>query len=306
MFGEYTNMKAETNIYKTLLHEKIDHFIYAFKHASRELFFDKEKGQLIHAGEFGRLREVVSKNFIRYAIPRRLDIGTGFVINHAGDVSTQADLIVYDRNETPLVQDSENQYFYPVETVCAVGEIKSVLKKDQFIKAINKLAKIKKLRERILEIDSPIIRTNSQRPFQTKFDPIINDSDRMFTFLICERFDFDLKNIVNELNSMYENVIEPRNKHNMVLSIDDGLLLYMFPGQLATGTVKHIPVPVVNSPEFQVQKNVFLARAEENMNYHLQTFCTYLFARTQSISILLPDLSHYLGVVNKSSFQIEG
>jgi hypothetical protein len=299
-------MKTETNIYKTLLYEKIDHFIYSFKHASRELFFNEEKGRLIHAGEFGRLREVVSKGFIRHAIARRLDIGTGFVMNHAGDVSTQVDLIVYDKNETPLVQDSENQYFYPVETVCAIGEVKSVLGKSEFIKAINKLAKIKTLRERIFEIDTQIIRTNPQRSLPSKFDPITNDSDRMFTFMICERFDFDLKNIVNDINSMYESDIEPRNKHNMVLSIDDGLLLYIFPGKSAPGTVKHLPVPVVNNPEFQVQKNVFLARTEENIHHHLQTFCTYLFARTQSISILSPDLSHYLGVANKGSFQIEG
>ena len=54
--------------------------------------------KLIHAGEFGRLREVVSKDFVRFAIPRRLDIGTGFIMNHIGDVSTQADLVVYDKN----------------------------------------------------------------------------------------------------------------------------------------------------------------------------------------------------------------
>jgi hypothetical protein len=298
-------MKTENNIYKTLLYEKIDHFIYSFKQASRELFFDKEKSRLIHAGEFGRLREGVSKNFIRFAVPRRLDIGTGFVMNHVGDVSTQVDLIVYDKIETPLVQDSENQCFYPVETACAVGEIKSVLKKDDFKIAINKLAKIKELRERISETDTRIIRTNPQRPIQSKFDPIINDSDRLFTFMICERFDFDIKKLVNELNSLYESDIEPRNKHNMVLSIDDGLLLYMFPGHTSVGTVKHKPVPVINNPEFQVQKNVFLARTEENPNYHLQTFCTYLFSRTQSISILSPDLSHYLGVAEKGAFIIE-
>lgn len=299
-------MKTENNIYKILLYEKIDHFMYSYKQASRELFFNKEERRLIHAGEFGCLREVVSKSFIRYAIPRRLEIGTGFLMNHAGDVSTQIDLIVYDKNETPLVQDSENQYFYPVETVCAAGEIKSVLRKDEFIKAINKLAKIKELRERISETDTQIIRTNSQRPFQSKFDPIINDSDRMFTFMICERFDFDIKTLVNELNSLYESDIAHRNKHNMILSIDDGLLLYMFPGHTGVGTVKHMPVPVANNPEFQVQKNVFLARTKENPNYHLQTFCTYLFSRTQSISILSPDLSHYLGVANKGTFYIEG
>ena len=87
-------MKAKNNIYKTLLFEKIDHFIYSYKEASRELFFDAEKGRLIHAGEFGRLREVVSKDFIRFTIAKRLDIGTGFIMNHTGEISTQVDLVV--------------------------------------------------------------------------------------------------------------------------------------------------------------------------------------------------------------------
>lgn len=257
-------MTTKNNIYKTLLYEKIDHFIYSYKKASRELFFDEKKARLIHTGEFGRLREVVSKDFIRFAIARRLDIGTGFIMNHTGDISTQVDLVVYDKNETPLVQDSEKQYFYPVETVCAAGEIKSVLNKSEFQKAINKLARIKEIRERIAETDTKIIRTNPQRPLPANFDPENNDSDRMFTFLICERLDFKTNNITNELNDLYENDIEPRNKHNMILSIDDGLLLYVFPEHNDAGVVKHLPVPVVNNPIFQVQKNVFLARSEEN------------------------------------------
>ena len=298
-------MATTKNIYKTLLGEKIDHFIYSFKEASRELFFDEDKERLIHAGEFGRLREVVSKGFIRFTIPRRLDIGTGFIMNHIGDVSTQVDLIVYDKNETPLVQDSEKQFFYPVETVCAAGEIKSVLSKNDFKKAINKLARIKEIKERIAKTNTEIIRTNPQRPLPTKFDPENNDSDRMLTFLICERFDFNSSNLTNELNALYESDIEPRNKHNMILSIDDGLLIYTYPEDTEAGVVKHSPVPVVNNPKFQVQKNVFLARTEENPYLHFQIFCTYLFSRTQSISILSPDLSHYLGRSNKGTFQVE-
>ena len=162
------------------------------------------------------------------------------------------------------------------------------------------------MRERITEINSQIIRTNPQRLLPAKFDPINNDTDRMFTFLICERFDFDTKNLTNELNSFYNSDIEPINKHNMILSIDDGLLLYIFPEHTDAGTLKHMPVPVVNKPKFQVQKNVFLARSEENPYHHFQTFCTYLFSRTQSISILSPDLAHYLGLSEKGTFQVEG
>ena len=300
-------MTTKHNIYNALLEEKIDHFIYSFKEASRELFFDEAKARLIHAGEFGRLREVVSKDFVRSSIPRRLDIGTGFIMNHIGEVSTQVDLVVYDRNETPLIQDSEKQYFYPVETVCAAGEIKSVLSKSDFKKAINKLARIKKIRERITEDENfnpEIIRSYPQRLLPARFDPEKNDSDRMFTFLICERFDFDLKNITNELNTLYESDIEPRNKHNLILSIDDGLLLYSFPEYTGPGN-KTSPVPAVYNPMLQVQKSFFLGRYDKDPYQHFKIFCTYLFSRTKSISILSPDLAYYLGNCTEHLYQVE-
>ncbi len=298
-------MATENNIYHALLEEKIEHFIYSFKKVSRELFFSEEKNRLIHTGEFGRLREVVSKDFVQFIIARRLDIGTGFLLNHTGEVSTQVDLVIYDKNETPLVQDSEKQFFYPVETVCAVGEIKSVLDKTGFKIAINKLARTKEIRERIKETDTQIIKTNNpQRSLPATFDPELYGSDSMFTFLICERFDFDYKNITNELNALYEEDIEPRNKHNLILSIEDGLLLYNYPGHTGPG-VKFSPVPAFHRPTFQMQKNVFLAPSDKNPYHHFKMFCNYLFYGTKSVSILSPDFTHYLGRVNKGDYQIE-
>src|SRR5689334_11795896 len=105
------------NIFETLLTEQFERFKTAFSDTSRKLFYDQKSGTLIHPGEFGTYREGVAKDFLRFFIPDRLSIGQGFVINSYNDVSAQCDLIVFDRNSTPLVQASERQRFFPVETV---------------------------------------------------------------------------------------------------------------------------------------------------------------------------------------------
>lgn len=300
-------MAATSNIFQTLLDEKINHFIYSFKEASRELFYDKEIERLRHAGEFGRLREMTSKDFIRFITPSRLDIGTGFVINHAGDVSSQVDLVIYDRNETPLIQDSERQYFYPAETVCAIGEVKSILTKDQFKVAINKLARIKKIRERITETDTAIVKSNPERPLPTKFDPVRFDNDRFLSFLICEKLDFDFLKLTDQVNSLYESDIEQRNKHNLILSIQDGLLLYnaspYLHGELG---ITFSPVSVIFKPDQIALKNLFVVPSEEKPFLHFKLFSSLFNSRTKSISILSPDLTIYMGKIETNiSYALE-
>lgn len=295
---------ATKSIYETLLDEKVNQFIHSYKEASRNLFFDQDESRLIHAGEFGRFREAASKDFIRFFIPRRLEIGTGFLMNHVGEVSTQVDLVVYDKNETPLVQDIENQYFYPVETVCAVGEVKSVLSKDDLKKALNKLSRVKSLRDRVAETNTQIIKANPTRGLVEKFDPVNKDADRLFSFLICEKLNFNLGNITNELNSMYDDDVKDRNKHNLILSIDDGLFLYKLSDD-GEGTISHCPLPVISCPPCKNLKNVMLVPSNTDRYHHFKIFCTYLFSRTESTSILSPDLAHYMGRYNKSTFQVE-
>src|ERR1700748_1622761 len=114
-------------IFQSILDEKIEFFKFAFQQTSKNIFWDEAKKQLIHPGEYGMYREAVCKDLLRLFIPGRLDIGNGFLINDVGDISTQCDIIVYDKNATPLIENTERQRFYPVETVSSIGEIKSDL-----------------------------------------------------------------------------------------------------------------------------------------------------------------------------------
>lgn len=266
-------------ILQSILDEKINNFKFAFQTTSKNIFWNEEQHKLIHPGEYGTYRESICKDFLRMLIPHRLDLSTGFIINDNDQISTQCDIIVFDANSTPLIQNSERQRFFPVETITAIGEVKSNLSKADFKTALNKLAKNKQLREKI--VTPTIIR----REHNGEFDPKNYCYDNIFSFLICNKLDFDIKNICNDLNDFYDSSIEPWQKHNLILSIEDGLIAYcdkydktlMYPYIQNEGVLKNRIV----IPNF-------------NKTCHFNFFASYIFMGTSSTSIYYPDLTNYI------------
>lgn len=85
-------------IFNTIMEEKISIFKNSSSNTSHLLFYDESIGRLKHPGEFGTYREKVTKEFSRFFIPRRLGIDDGFIINANDEISTQADIIIFDSN----------------------------------------------------------------------------------------------------------------------------------------------------------------------------------------------------------------
>ena len=98
------------NVFEKLLIEKIEIFKSAFAETAEGVFFNDD-GKLIHPGEFGRYRENICKQFLKFVTPARLDIGMGFIINTSNKVSHQCDIIIYDAQHTPLPESEEKQFF---------------------------------------------------------------------------------------------------------------------------------------------------------------------------------------------------
>ena len=268
------------NVFEKLLIEKIDNFKLAFSSTAEGVFFD-DTGKLIHPGEFGRYRENICKDFLRLIIPSCLEIGEGFIINTYNNISHQCDIVIYDSKNTPLLQSSKRQFFYPIETVAAIGEIKSVLTKADFKEAINKLSRVKKLREQIKH--PSIIKKKINDTFDPKRDPY----DQIFTFIICKKLNFDISNLTIEINQMYEPNVEYRHRHNLILSIEDGLLAYF------DNNNKTMMYPqIVNN-----LKNRF-TYPTENPYVHFKVFASYLFMGTSNSTILYPEITNYMGNVS--------
>lgn len=276
-----------SRVFEQLLIEQIEIFRSSFSGVSRGTFYDEHAGKLTHAGEFGMYREAICRDFLRFFIPGRLDIGQGFLINARDEVSTQCDIIIYDSNSTPLIQSENRQQFFPIETVCAVGEVKSTVSQNDLKKALGKLANTKALRDGVL--GSTIVWQNAPHPY----DPEKDFRDQLFTFLICEKFGFGFENLA--VDGLYEETLPYRHRHNTILSLQDGFLAYCFDEQ----TAKLVPWPTIYKEGTNVELDSCVLYADSE-HVHIKNFAHYMFLAMSRATIFYPDLAQYM--IESSSY----
>lgn len=211
-----------TNILEQLIDGRIKEFKKDFCDDSRALFYDEKNKKLIHPGEFGSYRERITKQLLSYFLPSRYVLSDGFLVNSSGEVSTQCDIIVYDSEETPKIQNEQMQCFYPIETTYAVGEVKSILSYSEFVKALRKLLTAKKMRK------NPGVRfpTKPAERRLEEFDSANFEHHNLVSFLVCQKLDFDISKLNGQINEIYHNLNTIPHRHNVILSIEDGLLSY--------------------------------------------------------------------------------
>lgn len=264
-------------VYKAILKSEIEKFCHEFSNTSREVFYNDEVGRIFHNAEYGKYRERIVKQFLRFVIPKRLDINSGFVLTSNNEISTECDIIIYDQNSTPLIQDSEKQNFYPVETVVGIGEIKSTLNKTDLKIALNKLARNKSLRKSVNSSNATI-----RREATGNFDLKMHPADNIFSFLVCEKLDFNIDNF--NINELYDNDIDYYLKHNLLLSIKDGIFLhrYNFRGELKLGLYP------------TQQSEMVCIQIDDDGMSALEIFSHYMFMGTSTATIYYPDLIQYL------------
>lgn len=269
------------DIFDALLREKTDVFKAAFSTVSTEVFYDPTTKRLRHAGEYGMFREAIVKDFLRFVVPRSLDMSTGFVITSMNDVSTQCDIVIFDSRMTPLYQEGDRQRFFPIESIFCIGEVKSTLSRSQLGDALNKLAKTKALGDRI---SNPTIIRKSP---QGDFDPVNHPYDLVPSILICQKLDFDLTGIETQLDALYEPAVQHRHKHNLILSVEDGLLSYYDSNRV------NLSYPRIGGVDLKHR----FTWPGTNSYVHFKLFATYMFMLTASKTLFFPEFSNYMGTI---------
>ncbi len=118
-----------------------------FEKISREfnIKFDELSKEIKHNLSAGEAREEVLKKLLREYLPNRFSIDSGFVIDSNGGESKQIDIVIYDNSFGSIWEINGIKYF-PCETVVAVGEVKSDIKKRKKLKdALKKIKSVKEL-----------------------------------------------------------------------------------------------------------------------------------------------------------------
>ncbi len=268
-------------IFEKLIQTKIENFVYEYNNVSREIFVN-ETGTLIHPGEFGMYREKIVSELLKPFLPSKLAVGTGFIITSQNNISTQCDIVIYDKENTPIIENGE-QRFFPIECVVGVIEVKSVLNKSKLKESLQKLANIKKLRSDI-PTRNPYIFKNGDF---AGFDPKNHVRDQIATFLICESFDFEYqKDKADIFNDIYAD-IDKSLYHNMVLSLKDGVCLYHDGNKI----IYH---SYWNYKE-DTHKHIMIVPSETGYQYeHILLFVNYFYMQISSVSVLFIEMTTYL------------
>lgn len=196
-----------SHIFQTILNRKIENFVQSFVVDSKSIFY--KDSVLIHPGEYGKYREDTLIELLRILLPTKFYINGGFIITSNDKVSTQCDIVIYDKEDMPFLVDGISQ-FYSIESVLALGEVKSDLSLSDFKNALVKLALNKKLQDDRKG-------TEKSRLYSFK------EHDDLISFLVCRKLKFDITKIY--FSEVYGN-IDRKYWHNCILSIEDGLLGY--------------------------------------------------------------------------------
>ena len=250
---------------------------------SRDIFVDSNGG-LIHAGEFGMYREKIIKELLEPFLPSRLGVGSGFIITCKGNISTQCDLIIYDKFTTPIIENTE-QRFYPIESVVGVIEAKSILTKSQLKQALIKLSKIKSLRDDVPDNLFEFRRYNNG----ATFNPKLFNSDQIATFIICEKIsDFSPD---KDIHSFFKDTYRDIDKslfHNMILSISDGCFMYAIENNL-------IYYPYMNYERDNFKNCIVKPATNGYDKEQIVAFVNYFHMVISDVSIMRVDVTKYLG-----------
>ena len=148
---------------------KLDHpYIDALRGIQDRLVVDIRtvRSMMHHPGEIGGRVEELIRHALTQLLPEKIGVSKGFVVDSAGAMSKQMDIVLYDRLNAPQVPLPEGAYpkgtrVFPVEATYACGEIKTVLDSARLEQCIAKCDSYKALeRQAYLTKDSgPIVET---------------------------------------------------------------------------------------------------------------------------------------------------
>lgn len=207
--------------------KSFDTFEY-IKDLGKDLIRDFEKSaKTTHPHSVGDGREKSAINKLKDILPDGVGVGSGFIIDSYGNVSSQCDIIIYEKNLClKFNNDDERNRYYNCESVIAVGEVKSDIRKKELLDTLQKMKKIKNLKRYTKNDNSfrrylttqGLIGTNDE-----KIDQKNKSLDQIFTFLICNSFKMSIDKIIEEIKLVDYKKYEYMN---CLISVDGKFISY--------------------------------------------------------------------------------
>lgn len=106
----------------------------------------KSSDRIVHCGDRGEVNEQLFIDLFRSYLPNRYTVEKAIVLDSKGNVSDSIDIVVFDRQYTPTLLDSDNHRYVPAEAVYAVFECKPTVNKQYLEYAARKAASVRRLK----------------------------------------------------------------------------------------------------------------------------------------------------------------
>jgi len=130
----------------------------------QDLFHSKQKELLArfelvrchstHMGVMGDASESVWIGILRNFLPHRYQVEKAIVVDSEGRCSDQIDIVIFDRQYSPLVIRQDELVYVPAESVYAVIECKQSINKDNIVYASDKFLSVRCLKRTSVSIHS--------------------------------------------------------------------------------------------------------------------------------------------------------
>jgi len=114
-------------------------------HASIEEGLARSRRAIGHPVAKGDASEGVWLTLLSKYLPERYKAAKAFVVDSKGAFSQQLDVVIYDRQYSPLIFEHQGQTVIPAESVYAVFEAKQSADADQIVYAQEKVASVRRL-----------------------------------------------------------------------------------------------------------------------------------------------------------------
>jgi hypothetical protein len=110
------------------------------------------RSAVTHPGARGDAAEEDWLRVLKNHLPDRYQADRAFVIDSSGTKSDYIDIVIYDRQYSPLLYNQADQRYVPAESVYGVFEVKQDLNRGNIIYAGEKAASVRRLQRTTFEI----------------------------------------------------------------------------------------------------------------------------------------------------------
>ncbi|MGY8635341.1 hypothetical protein RAD15_22955 [Bradyrhizobium sp. 14AA] len=123
-------------------------------HGEISLRLERSRAVIGHPVAKGDATEGIWIELLKNYLPERYRVDRAFVIDSTDTTSQQIDIVIYDRQYTPLIFKQDGTLVIPAESVYAVFEAKQSIDADQVEYAARKIASVRALHRTSLPIPS--------------------------------------------------------------------------------------------------------------------------------------------------------